>query len=149
MIFTRTQNDVDEAIRIRKEKVQKFQALTEDDIKFLEKGTMTLNTLNRIEQKQQELKNLFNDMGYWNTPIENKSWTNTQIFNIDDFKRILKNLDILRDAFFVYDTTPSTPPVSFHFQDINDLEKILYDMDVMISKIKGNYKICGTFICGG
>ena len=148
MIFDRTQNDVSAAISLRHDKVQKFQALTESEIAILEKGTMTINTLNRIENKQEELKNLFNDMGYWNTPITNKVWGENDIFNVDDFQRILDNTNVLRQAFFVYKNTPNTPPVSYHYNDINALEKILYDLDVMINDVKSRYKRCGTFRCG-
>ena len=84
MIFDRTQNDVDTAILLRNTKVKKFETLTESDIATLEKGRLTINTLNRIETKQEELKNLFNDMGYWNTPTTNKLWSENDIFNIDE-----------------------------------------------------------------
>ena len=148
MIFDRTQNDVDTAIILRREKVQKFQALSESEIATLEKGTLTINTLNRIESKQEELKNLFNDMGYWNTQITNKTWGENDIFNEDEFQRILDNTNVLRNAFFVYKDTPNTPPISYYWQDINSLEKILYDLDVMINDVKSNYRECGTFYCG-
>ena len=157
MIFDRTQNDVDTAIRLRNEKV-KFdpitmqpinpEELTESEIAILEKGTLTINTLNRIEAKQDELKNLFNDMGYWNTPITNKVWGENDIFNVDEFQRILDNTNVLRQAFFVYKDTPNTPPISYHWQDINALEKILYDLDVMINDVKSYYRECGTFESG-
>lgn len=148
MIFDRTQEDVDTAIILRREKVQKFQALTESEIATLEKGTLTINTLNRIETKQEELKNLLNDMGYWNTPITNKAWGENDIFNVDEFKRILDNTNVLRNAFFVYKGTPNTPPISYYWDDINSLEKILYDLDVMINDVKSNYRECGTFESG-
>ena len=54
MIFDRTQNDVDTAILLRDTKVKKFETLTESEIATLEKGTLTINTLNRIENKQEE-----------------------------------------------------------------------------------------------
>lgn len=148
MIFDRTQNDVDTAIILRREKVQTFQELTESEIAILERGTITYNTLNRIENKQEELKNLFNDMGYWNTPIINKLWGENDIFNIDEFQRIIDNTNMLRQAFFVYKDTPNTPPISYHWQDINALEKILYDLDVMINDVKSLYRECGTFESG-
>ena len=148
MIFDRTQNDVDTAILLRDTKVKNFEELTESEIATLEKGTLTINTLNRIESKQEELKNLFNDMGYWNTPITNKVWGENDIFNVDEFQRILDNTNVLRNAFFVYKDTPNTPPISFHYNDINALEKILYDLDVMINDVKSRYKRCGTFRCG-
>ena len=96
MIFDRTQNDVDTAIRLISEKVKAFQQLTESEIATLEKGTMTINTLNRIESKQDELKSLFNDMGYFGCDIENKQWAETDIFDVDNFQRIIDNTNILR-----------------------------------------------------
>ena len=146
MIFDRTQNDVDTAIRLRKEKVQTFQELSENEVATLEKGTLTINTLNRIEEKQEDLKGILNDMGYWNTPITNKVWGENDIFNVVDFQRILDNTNVLRQAFFVYKDTPNTPPISYYWDDINALEKILYDLDVMISNVKARY--CGKFECG-
>lgn len=148
MITNRTQCDVDTAILIRNTKVKKFEALTESDINYLERGTITINTLNRIETKQDELKNLFNDMGYWNTSITNKVWGENDIFNVDEFQRILDNTNVLRNAFFVYMDTPKTPNVSYYWQDINALEKILYDLDVMINDVKSHYRECGTFESG-
>ena len=148
MIFDRTQNDVDTAIRLRKEKVQNFQELTENEIAILEKGTLTVNTLNRIENKQKTLKNFFNSIGYWNTTTINKMRGENDIFNVDEFQRILDNTNVLRQAFFVYKGTPNTPPISYYWDDINALEKILYDLDVMINDIKSNYRECGTFECG-
>ena len=148
MIFDRTQNDVDTAIVLRNTKVKKFETLTESDIATLEKGTLTINTINRIENKQEELKNLFNDMGYWNTPTTNKTWSENDIFNVDEFQRIIENTNELRKAFFVYKDTPNTPPISYYWDDINALEKILYDIDVMINDVKANYRYCGEFVCG-
>ena len=157
MIFDRTQNDVDTARIIRNEKVKfdpvtmqptNLDELTPTELETLTKGTFNYTDLNRIEAKQEELKNLFNDMGYWNTPITNKTWGENDIFNVDDFQRILDNTNVLREAFFVYNDTPNTPPVSYHYNDINALEKILYDLDVMISNVKADYRYCGEFVCG-
>lgn len=148
MIFNRTKTDVDTALSIRAEKVQTFTELTDAEIVTLEKGLLTINTLNRIEDKQSELKGLFNAMGYWNTPITNKTWYHTQIFDETEFRRIIGNTDILRKAFFVCADTPTTPSVSFYYEDINSLEKILFDLDVMINDIKSRYRQCGTFQSG-
>lgn len=149
MIFDRTQNDVDTAVVLRREKVQTFQELSESEIATLEKGTLTINTLNRIENKQEELKNLFNDMGYWNTPIINKVWDFSGIFKGEEFDRILNNLEILRKAFFVYKNTPDIPDNNYRkYQTINDVEKILHDLDVMINDVKSYYRECGTFESG-
>jgi hypothetical protein len=148
MIFDRTQNDADTAILLRNTKVKTFQELTESEIATLERGMLTINTLNRIETKQEELKNLFNEIGYWNTPIANKAWGENDIFDADEFQRIIDNTNALRNAFIVYNGTPNTPGVSYHWQDINALERILNDLDVMINDVKSHYRECGTFECG-
>ena len=157
MITNRTQYDVDTARILRNTKVKfdpitmqptNLDELTPAELQTLNKGTFNYTDLNRIETKQEELKNLFNDMGYWNTPIKNKVWGENDIFNVDEFQRILDNTNVLRQAFFVYKDTPNTPPISYYWQDINALEKILYDLDVMINDVKSRYKRCGTFRCG-
>ena len=157
MIFDRTQNDVDTARILRNEKVKfdpitmqptNLDELTPAELQTLNKGTFNYTDLNRIENKQDELKNLFNDMGYWNTSISNKEWGENDIFNVNEFQRIIDNTNVLRQAFFVYKETPNTPPVSYHYKDINALEKILNDLDVMINDVKSHYRECGTFECG-
>ena len=157
MIFDRTQNDVDTARIIINEKVKfdpitmqptNLDELTPAELETLTKGTFNYTDLNRIEAKQEELKNLFNEMGYWNMSITNKTWGENDIFNEDEFQRTLDNTNILRQAFFVYKATPNTPPISYHWKDINALEKILNDLDVMISNVKSDYRYCGEFECG-
>lgn len=148
MIFDRTQQDVDLALYLRQNKVQKFQELTESDIEVLERGFMTANTLNRIEQKQVELKSILSQMGYWNVPIQNKTWDTAQIFNVEDFKRIIENLRILKEAFFTYKETPQNPRSRYHYENINAIEKILHDIEIMTNEIKSNYVFCGKFNCG-
>lgn len=148
MVYNRTKEDVESAKKIRLEKVQKGVELTEAEVETLERGTLTINTLNRIETKQEELKNLFNSMGYWNVAIENKTWDYTQLFDGTEFQRIIDNTNKLREAFFTFSNTPSTPKASYYFENINSLEKILYDLDVMINDVKSNYRECGNFVCG-
>lgn len=149
MITDRTQADVDNALEIRENKVKALKALTEDDVNTLERGMITINTLNRIEEKQAEIKNLINGVGYWNTPIETKTdWTTDDIFYKQDFQQIIDNEKALRNAFFTYTNTPNTPEISFHYESLNALEKILVDLEKMIDEVKSHYKECGTFECG-
>lgn len=150
MITDRTQSDIDNAKLIRENYVKQFKTLTSEQITTLERGTLTVNTLNRIESKQDELKNLFNEIGYWNTGITNKlNWAVGDMFTESDFQRIIDNENILQNAFFTKSDTPETPPISFHYEDINSLEKILVDLDVMINDVKSNYRECGAYECGG
>jgi hypothetical protein len=150
MIFDRTQEDIENAVSIRA-RLQKGETLTEDDIQALERGTLTINTLNRIEQKQAELKGIFNSLGYWNTEnIVNLEWNYDNYFKQADFDRILKNLEILRDAYFVYASTPVVPNRNYRqFATINAVEHILNDLEKMVDDVRENYRICGVTECGG
>jgi hypothetical protein len=148
VIYNRTISDINAAKEIITEKVKHFLQLTSTEIETLERGTITINTLNRIEDKQAELKELFNKVGYWNTNILNKTWTFNDIFDASDFERILNNLDVLRNAFYEYFDTPITPTADYHFENINSIERILYDLERMIVDMKSKYRQCGTFECG-
>lgn len=149
MRFDRTQKDVDTALLYLK-KLQNGEKITTSGFSFILRGTLNVIDLNRIEKKQKELQGLVNAKGYWNTPIENKDkdWEYTDIFYVDDFQRILDNTNILRQAFFVYKDTPNTPPISYHYEDINALEKILYDLGEMVKDVEDHYRQCGDFKCG-
>lgn len=147
MIIDRTANDVSLAKTLRA-KLQSGQLLSDAEVSIMERGTLTINTLNRIENKQAELKELLENVGYYNTPIQNKTWEYTECFKENEFQRILNNLNVLRNAFFVYTDTPNTPPISFHYENINALEKVLFDIETMLNDMIDRFRECGTFECG-
>ena len=128
--------------------MQKFAELTQAEVDVLERGFLTINTLNRIESKQSELMLLFNSMGYWNTDIQPKAWSEDDVFGATDFRQLINGLDTLKTAFFVYEDTPKTPQMAFSYATFNDIEKALFDMDVMINDVKSNYRYCGAIECG-
>ena len=147
MIFDRTQEDVDTAVRLRNEKVKEFKNLTSEEINTLERGTITINTLNRIENKQQEIKELFSNIAI-NVDVQNKVWDSTEIFDKANFERILDNLNVLVKSFCVYRNTPNVPRVSYHFEDINSIEKILFDLEELYNKALKSFIYCGISYCG-
>ena len=157
MITNRTQYDVDTAIRLRNEKV-KFdpitmqpinpEELTESEIAILEKGTITYNTLNRIENKIDELKGLIIAEGFLLGNIQTKSWEYEDIFNIEDFERILANLSVLKNGFAILANTPPTPRANYHYQNFNDIEKILVDIEYLIVGMKKTYFYSNEIMAG-
>jgi hypothetical protein len=147
VIFDRTQNDVDTAIVLRNTKVKSFADLTNEEVVMLERGTITINTLNRIENKQQDIVELFSNLSI-NVNIKNKNWEEAQIFNRAEFQRILDNLNVLVKSFCVYSNTPNIPKISYHFEDINAIEKILFDLEELYNKALKSFVYCGTTYCG-
>lgn len=138
MIFDRNQNDVDTAILLRDTKVKNFEALTEIEIATLEKGTLTINTLNRIESKISELNSLLETLGYVPFDMVVKTWEYTDIFSVDEFNRIIANVGMLRAAIPMMKDTPDTPLAEYYYSNINDLEKILYDVDFLLNNSQKN-----------
>lgn len=150
MIYDRTQNDIDTALSVRA-RLQSGEALTDEYMRLLERGTLTINTLNRIEQKQAQLKEIFNSLGYWETKdVVNAEWTYNDFFKQTDFDRILRNLEILKSAYYVYEDTPSMPNRNYRqFTTINAVENILADLEKMIEDMNSRYMYCGETECGG
>ena len=149
MIFDRKRSHVYDSIRIRDQKIKKFLPLTDEDIYILERGAVTVETINRIEEKQSELKSILNRMGYWNTPTENKLWNESMIFFAEDHERLVKNAVHLINAFYTFDDTPKTLIAEYTYSAWNDLEKILYDLGRMANVTRSNYRECGIAECGG
>lgn len=148
MIFNRTQKDVDDAKAIINEKVKKNLELTEDDVAILEKGTITINTINRIEEKQATLKLLLDSQAYYTKPIINHIWDYDMIFDESHFKEIIQDTYVLRDAFFDYTSTPKDIFSEYTYQNINNIEQILFDINRMMNYVMANYLECGNVECG-
>lgn len=149
MIYDRTIEDVTQALEIRKNYVQKGLPLEQSQIDILERGTLTINTINRIENKIQELHNKFNEIYYFCGDVSIKNWQYSQIFYYEtEFARILHNIELLMQAFYVKNDTPQIPEIDVYFQNINDMEKILYDLETVYNDMQLLFRECGTFECG-
>lgn len=148
MIFDRTENDVRIAISLR-QKIQSGDTMTSSETEQIERGTLTINTLNRIESKIYELVFLLKDAGYYGPESPLVEWSYQDYFKQSDFNQILAKINNLRKSFYVYMKTPETPGNNYRqFQTINDVEEILHDLEAMVEDIKSNYRQCGTFECG-
>lgn len=148
MITDRTKNDIVRAKELRDTKISKGEPLTDEELTIIERGFATKNTINRIESKQAELKNIINSMGYWNTKFENKGWNWGDIFKKSDLDKIIENNEILLDAFFAYSTTPQAAKSIYDYQEFNNIEQVLVDVEKMVADIKERYRKSGIFKSG-
>ena len=147
MIYDRTAADVETAKTLRG-LLQAGNTLTSGQITALERGSCTINMLNRVEGKQAELAVILNEYAYM-VHIENKTdWQTTDIFTYQDHQRLLNNLNLLKQAYFIYATTPITPTYMYGYVEANSIEKILVDIENMITDMQGRFRECGTFECG-
>lgn len=146
MITDRTLSDVSNADLLRK-KIQSGKTLTDAEKIVIERGLCTVTMLNRIENKQAELAASLSGYSYM-VNIENKQWTYIDIFTHADYLRLLNNLDKLIQAFYVHLDTPDVPAYLYGYQEANDAEKILVDIENVIDNMAANFRQCGTFQCG-
>lgn len=158
MIFDRTQNDVNQAKKIIANKIRlnvngnptTDEPLTDDEIMALSRGTFNVEDINRIEDKMGAINRILAGMGYYHTDVilQYPAFALGDTFDEDDFRRWINNLNMLINAFYTYSSTPQVPPISYHYRDINAIEKILYDLEAMTNDVKAKYRRCGTFRCG-
>lgn len=150
MIFNRTQEDVNNAIKIREEKIKKFISLTDEELAILERGIITINTLNRIEDKQEELKNLFEEAGY-NLDLIIKKWEVKDFFTELDWQNWFDNFQTIKENIPLYDNMPEIPNATnlkIDYKIMNDIEKFLYLVEEIYEKIKSMYVYSGTIYSG-
>lgn len=147
MIFDRTQFDVENAKRLIEEKVKNFIPLLETEIETLERGCATKNTLNRIENAQSVLAQSLNSLGNAFS-IQTKSWNEQDIFNEEEFERILFNLDVLKRYVIPKKDTPETPMISFSYLTFNDIEKIIFDLQTLEENMRKAFIYSGEIYSG-
>lgn len=147
MIVDRTYSDVERSKEILK-KLKSLQSVSEKEYDILERGTVTYNTLNRIENKQKELAEILKQWTYLIVPITNKSWTKNDIFNETDLERLANNTIALREAFYVIDKSHPNPKAKYTYQDINAMEKILDEIDRLVAVTKTSFRRSNTFELG-
>lgn len=150
MIVDRTKKDVEAALLARK-KIQSGEELTQEDYVALERGTLTIETLNRIETKTKDVVRVINSMWYWNTgTIQAKTWSYSDYFKQEDFDKILENIVKIKNAFLQKNSTPKVFGRNYRdYNVINDVETLLADSEYIVGDIQENYVFCGEVECGG
>lgn len=150
MIVDRTKSDIDAAFLARA-KLQNGEELSESDFVALERGTLTIETINRIESKIKEIVPVINSMWYWNTgTIQEKTWSYSDYFKQEDFDKILENIGKIKNAFLQKNSTPKVFGRNYRdYNVINDVETLLADSEYIIGDIRENYVFCGEVECGG
>lgn len=142
MIFDRTQEDVDYARK------------NPSDAKYL-KGTLNYIDLNRIEKKYIEIVNKMKLLGENVTinPIktftsENDEWKMTDLISIEKINQIRQNVYILQQETQVEVNLNIEFTNNLNYKQLNNLEKILYEIDEAINRVISTFVYAGTIYCG-
>lgn len=103
------------------------------------KGAYNASDLNRVASAMAYLSQRFASAGY-SVPISSPTdWANGDIPTKGDLDTYLDDLRRIRAALAVMDTTPSAPGSMDYltWAKANDIEKILADVDDLLTKIAG------------
>ena len=88
--------------------------------------------------------------GYSEPIISKLDWVDTDWPTDQDFIRYFGNVSYLREIIAVWASTPATPTAipGFTQDKANDLEKILLDLDQLISNMRDSWFYAGDLYAG-
>ncbi len=75
-------------------------------------------------------------------------WSNTDLPNIDDMKRIANNIRSIFNGFYTPSGAETVPEVMLSYQDINAIEHNLYLLKQLLDCMKASFISSGTTYCG-
>lgn len=160
LIYDRTESDETASAAIRKsyQTLGNWSGLTDAEMTQLERGTLTYNTLNRVESAVKLLAAALTAAGY---PVEiapvlkggkaeDREWQEGDIVRRAQWTTHLDNVQRLRDAYYTLAETEELPAPEdkLGYAGANTIEKILADIDLLIDCMKASYRRCGTFRAG-
>lgn len=114
------------------------------------KGGYNYTDMNRVESAVQYLSRRMRELGYLVSPTTKTTWSMSDIPTRADMDRYFGNVARLRSLLTVYKTTPlpTTTNKRFTYQDANDLEKILIDIDELLTKLSLSWFYSGEIFVG-
>ena len=152
LIYDRTESDIlaVSAIRATHQALKNWAELTDAEKAQLERGTLTCNTLNRVQSAISALSAELTTAGYLHSVDIHADWVNGDVMKLSDWTQYLANVQALRDAFYTLAETGELPAATdkLGWQGANMIEKILADIDLLIGWMKSSYRRCGTFNSG-
>jgi len=136
LITDRASQDVD---RVRVLAAKAWQDMTaEERAEWLSplKGAYNYTDLNRVEEAVAYVSERLNEFGYLPFLPTTRNWSAGDIPNTSDLSRCFGNVAQLRRAITVWASTPYAPNAnSFGANEANDLEQILVDVDLVLTRI--------------
>ena len=83
-------------------------------------------------------------------PEPSNEWKIGDIINSDTWGIYLKNVQNIREAYYIMPDTPELPMLTapLTFDGANAIEKLLYDIQVLYDAMSAMYRKCGTFQSG-
>lgn len=149
LITDRTQSDVDRILEI----ISKYNSgeITEEEAaEYLSdsKGTYKFTDFNRVVSALNYINDRLRESGYNRTIKSKSNWKMSDYITPEEFNTYLSDVETIRSTLAVLSSTPQTPTGNFDFEKANDIEKILLDVDFLITKTMNNWIYSGEVASG-
>ena len=131
LIYDRTDADIQEARVLRR---------TGRNIKQRLKGCYDYIDRNRVGNAVNQIAAWMNDNGYRTSAQGVVNWTKRCLATRARSFKMLQAVDVLRRDFVTFCSSPSLPLTldRMDFNDANDIERLLFDLQIMISWVEKN-----------
>lgn len=111
------------------------------------KGCMNADDFNRIEGNIKYLSDKLNELYYHNSTNAFTQWDRESIPNVDSVERILNNMRVLVDKYYLQNGSPTVPDNIITLEAVNAIEEILQIIFTNIERMTNSFKKCGTIRC--
>lgn len=150
MITDRTQMDVDRWKELKAKGWDGMTAEEQAEWSTSLRGCYNYTDMNRVESAVEYVANRLIEVGYPVYPVVKKNWQLSDKPTRADFARYMQNIADIRGAMATYPTTPAAPTTNqqLTYQLANDLEKILVDIDELVTLLVNAYFYCGEIYAG-
>lgn len=126
LIYDRTQNDL---------------------VQNTSKAYYNYTDLNRVEEWCEYLANLLNSYSYPVNIQVKKNWQMSDFPTSSEVERIRQNVNALKEAYFAFTEIPENLEY-VTYEKANDIEKILSEIDFILTSMENNFIYCGVASCG-
>lgn len=112
------------------------------------KGYVNYDDLNRIEGNCQYLEEQLNLYCYYVRIAVKTNWTEQDFPYKAEADRIRYNVNSLTSAYHKMQGSPDIRYVdTLNFEDVNNLEQNIDNINVLIERMKVGFRKCGSFSC--
>lgn len=114
------------------------------------KGAYNASDLNRVSAAMLYIKSRFEGYGYAVNINPKTTWSVEDIPTQAEMSKYLDDLRTLRGMVSVYTTTPTVPTTAnkLSYIQANNIEKILEDIDELLTKLSMAWFYSGDVYCG-
>ena len=116
---------------------------SQDVQRELTKGHLNVEDLNRIGEWQTYIRDLLNEYGYYVKINPKTDFVKSDLTNMTTkINKIKNDLQSLKDAYYVLSTTPDVPSterLAINYVELNNIEKILVDLDFLIHNMAESF----------